>query len=478
MSAKNREKWLILDDCATDRKRLMLAIQDADIELIPASTVTEALELLTRREINVCIADFFLRGTNSRHLITNIRHQFPGIPVVVVSGHAGQEDSIYQAGADVVIPKVADIDTFAAIVRNAVSHAKALRANKISTSADRKIRLALAVEETIKNIAESSTGHILITSDPGMGRTAMAQHLAQTLIAKLPPMPGQESHWPSKIATFACTADEPFEVTDAILFGTTRGTPGLIESSQNGVVIIEDAQWLQPRLLEKLKELARREKSRSHSGTDVLPSAARLIFTAIPTDDQKFKETIAKLAARFEIRLPRFTEMLSESRQIIDFLFARCSGKRIKPDKKLLSEILDRVHFSSDRVTLRSLVRCIEAACQRAADDGRQIAFVSDLENFEVLYDSDLRVPQKQSRHFDLAIDDDIGIEPWKQLYEIGRNGTVAEAEELLRKIMIDYAMIRHEGNKTQMAAQLGISRQHLYKPCLRLHHLEVQNSL
>jgi transcriptional regulator with PAS, ATPase and Fis domain len=33
---------------------------------------------------------------------------------------------------------------------------------------------------------------------------------------------------------------------------------------------------------------------------------------------------------------------------------------------------------------------------------------------------------------------------------------------------MIDYAMITYDGNKTRVAKQLGISRQHLYKPAMK----------
>lgn len=46
--------------------------------------------------------------------------------------------------------------------------------------------------------------------------------------------------------------------------------------------------------------------------------------------------------------------------------------------------------------------------------------------------------------------------------------GTMEEATALLKEVMIDYATITYDGNKTRVAKQLGISRQHLYKPAMK----------
>lgn len=138
---------------------------------------------------------------------------------------------------------------------------------------------------------------------------------------------------------------------------------------------------------------------------------------------------------------------------------------------------MDRVQASCTQVTLRSLSHAIELACGRAASEGRELELVSDFESFEDLYDPNVGIVPKDLRQLLLASDDQVGITPWLQLYEIARSGNMAEAEELLRKMMVEYALIRYKGNKTKMANQLGVARQHLYKPCLRGMHLSDHQS-
>ncbi len=478
MTPTGREKWLILDDSATDRRRMMLAVQDEAIEPVSASTVTEAQEILEGGEIGVCILDFFLRGTNSRNLISSIRKQFPAMPIIVASSHAGKEESIYRAGADEVIPKVPDLDAFAKVVRNAVAHARSLRDAKAVNTSDHSIRMTPALKGDFTKIVGSSVGNVLIISEPGMGRTEVARALAEELHLASFSKRTNETPVRRRIFTFTCSPEETFESADSALFGTVGGAAGLVAAAQNGVLLIEEAHHLPTPMQEKLKTFVLRRKIRSNSGAMVAPSSVRIIFTSLPlTDQRSFVESFEKSVTPFVITIPPFSEMLRESRQIIEFFFARVSRQRVKPQKGLVREIMDRVHASSIQVTLRSLSNAIEMACGRAASEGREFVLVSDFGSFEHLYDQNLGIVPKDLRQLVLAIDDKVGITPWRQLYEIARSGNMADAEELLRKMMVEYAMIRYRGNKTKIATQLGVARQHLYKPCLRGMHLSDNSS-
>jgi DNA-binding NtrC family response regulator len=164
MTASGREKWLILDDAASDRRRMKVAIESDSVEAVLTSTVTEALEVLEKQDVSVCLLDFFLRGTNSAKLVSEIRSRFPAMPIIAVSSHAGKEQSIYKAGADSVVPKVTDIDAFAKIVLNAVGHAKAIRSSKAVTCPLRSLRFSASLAQEFRRVAATQRGNVLVVS--------------------------------------------------------------------------------------------------------------------------------------------------------------------------------------------------------------------------------------------------------------------------------------------------------------------------
>ncbi len=260
---------------------------------------------------------------------------------------------------------------------------------------------------------------------------------------------------------------------DAALFGTTDGAPGMLATAQDGVFIIEDAHLLPLAVQEKLKFFVSRRKAKSNSGKILSATRTRLILTALPSfGTQEFITGFEKVVAQFIITLPRFEEMLGEARQLVEFLFARAVNRRpLKPERGLVREIVDRISAGGEHVTLRSLVLAIETATNRAADEGRQAILRSDFGAFEDLYDTNVSLTPKDMRELVLASDDKIGVAPWRQLYEVIRTGSFADAEDVVRKMMVEYATIRYRGNKTKVAAQLGVARQHLYKPALREFH-------
>ena len=180
MTATDREKWLVLDDSASDRRRMKGAIESDTVEALVTSTVTEAQEALERQKVSVCLLDFFLRGTNSAKLISEIRSRFPSMPIIVVSSHAGKEESIYKAGADAVVPKVTDLDAFAKVILNAVGHARSLRDSRSSTCPLRSLRLNPALTDEFRRILASDKGNILVISDAGMGLLTASKNRVKT----------------------------------------------------------------------------------------------------------------------------------------------------------------------------------------------------------------------------------------------------------------------------------------------------------
>ena len=76
MTENSHERWLVLDDNAFDRRRLVMALesQRGSLDLILMSTVSEVQDYLAKHEVQVCLFDFFLRGTTTEKLIADVRY--------------------------------------------------------------------------------------------------------------------------------------------------------------------------------------------------------------------------------------------------------------------------------------------------------------------------------------------------------------------------------------------------------------------
>lgn len=476
MTDVTREKWLILDDSASDRRRLVnvLSAFKDEVELVHSSTVTEALEILEKKTISLCILDFFLRGTTTQRLITTIRSTYPEIPIVVVSGQAGSEKRIYNAGADAVVPKLMDLGAFASVVKNAVLHARELRKVKSERSQYRKVYLSPSITPQLRKILRSQSGHVLITSPSGMGRSEIAMSLAERLRNKNSQSGTQE------VVRMSLSEVESPQHAEELLFGKLEDKKvvqrGLLELAMDSVLLVDDAHLMADSLRNKLKMLFKKGTAVSPTGALLETKRIRFILTS-PDQPECIKiiEELTQEQLSFRIAIPAFAKILDEKKSIVDFSFKRaCLRQRreLRPEKAFLRALFAAVDKESHRITLRSLMRTVDEAIERAGEDGRTTVVASDLGNLEYLFEAQERKASNQNQTLTLEYDDEIGIGPWQDLYQAVRNSSFEQATHLLRQMMVDYAMIKFEGNKTKVAAQLDIARQHLYKPALRKMHL------
>lgn len=476
MTETLRENWLILDDSASDRRRLVSVLNEFqnEVELVHASTVTEALEILSKKTISLCILDFFLRGTTTQRLIASIRSTHPEIPIVVVSGQAGSEKRIYNAGADAVVPKLFDLTAFGSVVKNAVLHARELRTIKVARTQYRKVYLSPVLAPQMRKLLRTQAGHVLITSPSGMGRTEIAMSVAERLRYKAPEIRGVE------VMSLCLSDAESCQNAEHLLFGQMDGQKviqrGLLEDAMDSVLVVDDAQLMGEGVRNRLKAFFKKGTTLSSTGALLDTKRIRIIFT-IP-DDAESVDFIAGLTNNgiaFRIDIPPFSKILNEKKAVVEFAVKRsCLQHRreIRADKAFLRALFAAVDKESHRVTLRSLMRTVDEAVIRAGEDGRNLIVASDLGNFEHLFEAQSHRGSGQTESFSLDYDDEIGIDRWLELYNAARNSSFEDATLILRQMMVDYAMIKFEGNKTKVAAQLNIARQHLYKPALRKMHL------
>jgi DNA-binding NtrC family response regulator len=108
-------------------------------EAITASSGAECLEKLTRELVHVVILDVKMPGMDGVETLKRIKHEFPLVEVIMLTGHATTESAVegMKSGATDYLVKPTDID---------VLIAKAEEAFKRRLDLERKIQMAEALK--------------------------------------------------------------------------------------------------------------------------------------------------------------------------------------------------------------------------------------------------------------------------------------------------------------------------------------------
>lgn len=464
MFCVTKEKWLLLDDCRTDRVRAEQAIATwADVEIIPAATLREVSETLSREHVSLCLLDFHIFKSTSEELIARIRSEFLHLPIVVVSGVTGRDGRLYKAGADAIVPKVTDMSAFAESLRTAVCHARAIRRLGKSRVKWRQPWLGERIKVEFKKVASRRTGHVAIVASAGMGRTSVARALADRIRASDPVLYGGE------VRSLACAAfdSKKPEAFDEALFGSATGREdsllqkGLLAASQGAVLVIDDAHLLPKSTQKRLKAFFECGTMVSEGGQTIDATKTRIIFTSLPAKEVGdglipgfLQATVATC-----IRVPDFTTLARHKRKILSFWFKRNSSELRKPrmraDATFVQRLFAAVDEAPNRVTMRSFSKTVEMAIAQAISENRTLVTAVDLGEMAFLYESNTthRPTVSEKDHEEL-----------QSILSALNSATLEEATQLIRRLRFEKALLQAHGSKSKAASFLGISRGTLYR--------------
>ena len=111
---------LVVDDEPIVLKSCRLVLEAEGWEMIPASSVAEALSILESITPDLLLVDVKMPVHDGMYLMRKVREKRPGIPIIVMSGYATSE-TIKEAeglGAAIFLPKPFTPDELADTLRS------------------------------------------------------------------------------------------------------------------------------------------------------------------------------------------------------------------------------------------------------------------------------------------------------------------------------------------------------------------------
>lgn len=455
---------LLVDDEAPWLRSLSLTLGEAAgiTNIIRCSDSREVLPILQKTDVSMILLDLTMPYLSGEDLLQLISNDFPGIPVIVLSGLNQVDTAVHcmQMGACDYFVKTVEMDRlitgiqrafFMQDVRNEnqrlksrflddnLEHPEAFA--KITTR-NKKMR---AIMQYCEAVAQSSEP-ILITGESGIGKELFARAIRTIRCPEGP--------W---VAVNVAGLDD--NVFSDTLFGHTKGAftgadrerRGMIEEAAGGTLFLDEigdlSSFSQVKLLRLLQE-----GEYFSLGSDVPRKLkANLIFATnhnlvCNVKNGTFRKDLYYRLSAHQVRIPALRERLDDLPLLIEEFLAEAAlslGKKIPTAPKELAALLATYTFPGNIRELRAMI--FNAVSLHRSH-------ILSLDSFkEQLGLSD---EEAVSRYAPEVADPTLQIVFPDRLPSLDEMGCQVVTE----------AMRRAGGNQTLAASMLGITRQGLAK--------------
>ncbi|MBK7972580.1 MAG: sigma-54-dependent Fis family transcriptional regulator [Deltaproteobacteria bacterium] len=431
---------LLVEDEPTARRVVRDYLAARGFEVVEAASCGQGRALHGESRCDAAVVDYMLPDGNALELLAGLRQADPGLPVVVMTGHATIDLAVraIQQGADHFMTKPVALASLVAVVERLVAarrdrrvrraaEVEARRAIDPFVGASAAIRLLAADAERVL----TSDSLVLVLGETGSGKGT----LAQWLHAKGP------------------RRDEPFvdlncagltrELLESELFGHERGAftgavttkSGLFEVADRGTLFLDEVGDLDLEVQAKLLKAIETKRFRrlgdvAERQVDVRLIAATHVNLAARVRDQRFRSDLYFRVSALPLVVPPLRERVEDIPVLASQMLATLASELGRPGLELTPAALRRLAGHAWPGNIRELRNVLERA---------------------VLYSSGRLVDAPVVR-FDAA------ASPRDRTGELSLTLADVERRHLTRMVEAE------RGNVERAAARLGISRSTLYQ--------------
>jgi two-component system response regulator AtoC len=437
---------LVIDDEPKMTMLIASTLGDSGHAVDTASTGREAMERLQKQSYDLVVSDIRLPAPDGMEILAWLRQNRPDTLVIMMTAFAEVKTAVeaMKKGASDYLIKPFPLDELTLQVGRLLNarhtrQLKELREKDYDALAyDEFIGQAPATRkllDLLKKVAITDTA-VLITGESGTGK-----ELAAKMIHNLSPR--RENPF---IAVNCAALTET--LLESELFGHEKGAftgavarkPGRFELADGGTIFLDEIGEMSPGLQSKLLRVLEERTLTRVGGVDEIMVDVRLL-TATNRNlkdmvkDGRFREDLYFRINVFPITMPPLRARGDDIILLAKYFLAKANF----PHAELDPEILDLLTHYSWPGNIRELKNILDRAMILAGDEPIDPSCI--------------------------GIDDDEN--PDTETVSIG-NQSLGESE----KKMIQEALERTDGNKTEAAKILGISRRRLYSR-MKIHGLK-----
>jgi two-component system nitrogen regulation response regulator NtrX len=287
---------LIVDDEESIRRSLAGLLSDEGFETGTAADGEVALSALRGGEepTDLVLLDIAMPGRDGVEILEEIRRSWPGLPVVMMSGHGTIETAVRatQLGAFDFIEKPLSVEKLLLTLRHALDRSRLERENRQLRAESIRAHQILGQSEPIRKLkqqiqlAAPTNGWVLITGENGTGKEMVAKQIH--LQSKRAEKPFVEVN---------CAAI-PEELIESELFGHEKGAftgaiaqkRGKFELANEGTIFLDEIADMSLRTQAKILRILQEHKFERVGGTDTIDVDVRVIAASNKSLEREIQE--------------------------------------------------------------------------------------------------------------------------------------------------------------------------------------------
>ncbi|MFY9561372.1 MAG: sigma-54 dependent transcriptional regulator [Terriglobales bacterium] len=432
---------LIIEDEAKMRRLLELNLGEDGFKTVSAADAETGLKLLASEPVDLVITDLKLPGMSGLELLQAVKQQNAALPVVVMTAFGSVETAVdaMKSGASDYVLKPFSLSEMRMVVHKELDVSR-LRAE------NRSLREALGekyshpnivarspkmqeVLATVERVA-STNSTVLLGGESGVGKDLIARAIHEkSRRASGPFVKINSTAIPENLLE-----SELFGYEKGAFTGATTSKPGKFELADKGTLFLDEIGDVPPATQVKLLRVLQEREFERLGGTRTVKVDVRLIAATnrdlrVALEDGTFREDLYYRLNVVPIDIPPLRDHKEDIPDLVNLFlrkFSTDSGRQVAALSHEGMDLLLSHHWPGN---VRELQNIIERACA--------LAKTTKLEADDIHLDS----PRSRTASSgDRFLPEGMTLDQWE--------------DEMIRE-----ALKRAEGNKSQAARLLGLSR-------------------
>ena len=268
---------LLVDDDPGLLRLMSIRLEAEGFEVLTAESGEVALQQLRNHSVDLVVTDLRMDGMDGMELFEQIRHFFPGLPVVIVSAQGTIPEAVTatQKGVFGFLTKPIDKSLMLKTILAALQQSGSKAALSQEAWRDHIITRSPAVERILNQVKQvaSSDVSVLITGDSGSGKELLARAIHQA---------GDRVNGP--FVAINCGA-LPEQLLESELFGHVKGAftgaisdhQGLFRAANGGTLFLDEVGDMPLPVQVKLLRALQERQVRSIGSTEAVAVDVRII---------------------------------------------------------------------------------------------------------------------------------------------------------------------------------------------------------
>jgi len=441
---------LVIDDEADIRELVAGILNDEGHETRVAADADSALAAIDERVPHLVFLDIWLMGSrlDGLALLDEIKKRYPGLPVVMISGHGNIETAVsaIKRGAYDFIEKPFKVDRLILVAERALETVKLKREvtelRKKAVDAPSFLGNSLVInqlKQTIEKVAPTNS-RIMITGPSGSGK----EMTARMIHAMSPRASG-----PFVVVNAATITPERMEIE---LFGTEMDGGerriGALEEAHGGVLYLNEVADMPRETQNKILRVLTEQKFERVGGTSKVKVDVRIISSTAQNlegliAENRFREDLFHRLAVVPIAVPPLARHREDIPLLVDHFMRQIAdqaGIKLRPIGDDAMAVLQAHNWPGN---VRQLRNNVERLLILTRDDHSTQPISADLLPAEI-GDTLPRIPSDTDQHI-MAL-------------------PLREAREMFEKEYLMAQINRFGGNISRTAEFVGMERSALHR--------------